>query len=57
MHALLTSGPEGATEYVDADLRDPETILAQAAKMLDLARPVTVLLVATPHCVPDADHP
>jgi hypothetical protein len=28
--ALLASGPEGATAYVDADLRDPETILAAA---------------------------
>ena len=25
--ALLTSSPEGATDYIDADLRDPETIL------------------------------
>lgn len=29
--ALLASGPDGATAYVDADLRDPETILAAAA--------------------------
>ena len=25
--ALLTSSPEGATDYIDADLRDPDTIL------------------------------
>jgi hypothetical protein len=29
--ALLTSTPEGATAYIDADLRDPDTILQQAA--------------------------
>ena len=30
--ALLTSTPEGATDYIDADLRDPETILAAAGR-------------------------
>ena len=29
--ALLRSSPEGATEYVQADLRDPELILERAA--------------------------
>jgi S-adenosyl methyltransferase len=29
--ALLTSTPEGATAYVDADLYDPDTILREAA--------------------------
>ena len=27
--ALLTGSPAGATDYIDADLRDPGTILAQ----------------------------
>ena len=39
---LLDSTPEGATAYVHADLRDPETILAEAAKTLDLAEPGVV---------------
>ena len=26
--ALLTSSPEGATSYIDADMHDPEAILA-----------------------------
>ena len=43
--ALLTSTVEGATAYVDADLREPEKILREAARTLDLARPVAVLLV------------
>jgi hypothetical protein len=37
--ALLTSGPEGVTSYLDADLRDVATILAEAAKLLDLSQP------------------
>ena len=42
--ALLTSSSEGATDYVDADLRDPERILAEAAKTLDFTRPVALIL-------------
>jgi hypothetical protein len=42
--ALLTSGPEGATDYVDADLRDTETILREAGRTLDLTRPVALML-------------
>ncbi|NKZ06524.1 SAM-dependent methyltransferase [Actinomadura latina] len=43
--ALLTSRPEGATSYVDADLRDPDGILAEAARTLDLGRPVGLMLL------------
>ncbi|OIJ88098.1 SAM-dependent methyltransferase [Streptomyces colonosanans] len=42
--ALLTSAPEGATAYVDADLYDPERILAAAAETLDLTRPTALIL-------------
>ncbi|MEU5877402.1 SAM-dependent methyltransferase [Spirillospora sp. NPDC047279] len=42
--ALLTSTPEGATRYVDADLGDPELILREAAELLDLSRPVALIL-------------
>jgi S-adenosyl methyltransferase len=55
--ALLTSRPEGATAYLDADLRDPEKILAEAAETLDFSRPVALMLVAVLHCVPDQDDP
>ncbi len=44
--ALLASGPDGATAYVDADLRDPGTILAEAGGLLDFSRPVAIMLVA-----------
>ena len=43
--ALLTSSPEGATDYIDADLRDPATILAAAGKTLDFGKPVALILM------------
>jgi hypothetical protein len=55
--ALLTSSREGVCEVVDADLRDPHTIIKQAARTLDYARPVAVLLVAVAHFLADADDP
>ncbi|MFJ8788556.1 SAM-dependent methyltransferase [Streptomyces sp. NPDC102462] len=42
--ALLSSSPEGATAYVDADVTDPERILAEAAGTLDLGRPTALVL-------------
>ena len=42
---LLTSSPEGVTQYVDADLHDPAGILGEAARTLDLDRPVALLLI------------
>jgi hypothetical protein len=44
--ALLTSTPEGACDYVQADLRDPEAILAEATRTLDFGRPVALMLLA-----------
>jgi SAM-dependent methyltransferase len=55
--ALLTSRPQGRCGYLDADLRDPATILARAAATLDFTRPVAVLLLAIVHFLPDADDP
>ncbi len=56
-HALLTSSPEGATAYIDADLRDTGTILHKAAEVLDFGQPVAVMLVGILHCIPDGDNP
>jgi S-adenosyl methyltransferase len=53
--ALLTSRPEGVTAYLDADLRDVEEILAQAADTLDFGQPVGVMLLAVLHYIPDLD--
>jgi hypothetical protein len=55
--ALLTSSPQGKTAYLDADLRDPAKILAQAAETIDFSQPVAVLLIAVLHFIPDADDP
>ncbi len=55
--ALLTSAPEGACDYLDADLRDPAVILREAARTLDFAQPAAVLLLAILHFIPDADAP
>jgi O-methyltransferase involved in polyketide biosynthesis len=43
--ALLTSTPEGATAYVDADLHEPDRILEAAAETLDFTRPVALMLL------------
>ncbi|BCJ51543.1 hypothetical protein Asp14428_30180 [Actinoplanes sp. NBRC 14428] len=43
--ALLTTSAEGATAYVDADLRNAGTILREAAHTLDLDQPVAVFLM------------
>jgi S-adenosyl methyltransferase len=55
--ALLTSTQAGATDYIDADLRDTGTILRQAQQLLDFTRPAAVTLVAILHAIPDADDP
>jgi hypothetical protein len=43
--ALLTSTPEGRTEYIDADMREPETILRSAARLLNFAQPVALMFM------------
>jgi hypothetical protein len=55
--ALLTSSKAGATEYIHADLRDTDTILAQASQLLDFTKPVAVTLLLILHAIPDADDP
>jgi S-adenosyl methyltransferase len=42
--ALLVTTPEGATDYIDADLREPDKILDVAAKTLDFSRPIALIL-------------
>ncbi|MFD5537114.1 SAM-dependent methyltransferase [Streptomyces sp. NPDC127079] len=53
--ALLTSGPEGRTDYIDADFKNPAEILEQAAKTLDFDQPVALCLVAILHFVADEE--
>jgi hypothetical protein len=42
--ALLTSSPEGVTQYIDADGRDSAKVLAEAASTLDFNRPVALIM-------------
>jgi hypothetical protein len=55
--ALLASGPHGNTSYLRADLRDPGTIVTEAARMLDLTQPVTIVLMSVLQFIPDAADP
>jgi S-adenosyl methyltransferase len=55
--ALLDSHEAGATEFIDADLRDTDTILAEANRLLDFSRPVAVTLIAILNALPDSDDP
>ncbi|MEU0569117.1 SAM-dependent methyltransferase [Nonomuraea sp. NPDC005983] len=53
--ALLTSHPQGACDYIEADVRDPDTILNLAAKTLDLSRPTALMLLGVMGTVLDDD--
>src|SRR5271170_7448362 len=55
--ALLTSGPRGTVDYIDADLRDTEKIVREAARTLDFSQPVASMLIAVMHLIVDADDP
>lgn len=49
--------PRDTTMYLNADLRDPERILAGAAGLLDFTRPVAIMLVAVLHLISDEENP
>ncbi|KOU77917.1 methyltransferase [Streptomyces sp. MMG1533] len=51
--ALLHGSPEGSTNYIHADVRDPDTILRLAAESLDFGQPVALSLVALTHYLGD----
>src|SRR6266704_945970 len=53
--ALLASTQEGACDYVDGDLRAPDEILAKAARTLDFARPMALMLLGIVHHIADTD--
>jgi hypothetical protein len=55
--ALLTSTAPGVTNYIEADLRDPQTILADAAGTLDFTQPVAIMLIAIVQFISADDHP
>jgi O-methyltransferase involved in polyketide biosynthesis len=53
--SLLTGAPQGATCYVNADLRHPDGVLRTAAEILDLTRPVGLMLLGVLNHIPDDD--
>ncbi|KND41427.1 hypothetical protein IQ64_29255 [Streptomyces stelliscabiei] len=53
--ALLRGTPEGRTEYLQADVRDPHAVVEGARKILDFDRPVALSLIALLHFVSDED--
>ena len=53
--ALLTSTPEGATAYIEDDVRNPEQILAAAEKVLNFDEPVALMLLGVMGNVADLD--
>ncbi|MBP0459800.1 SAM-dependent methyltransferase [Streptomyces montanisoli] len=57
--ALMRSTPEGRTTYIQADVREPESIMAAAElhETIDLKQPVALSLNALLHFVPDENKP
>jgi SAM-dependent methyltransferase len=55
--ALLVSSPEGATDYIQADVRSTRAILDHARTLLDFDRPIALSLVALMHFITDDDDP
>jgi hypothetical protein len=54
---LLTSTTVGATDYIQADVRDPAGVLRQAAATLDFGQPVAIMLLAILQFIGDAEDP
>ncbi|MEP7022843.1 MAG: SAM-dependent methyltransferase [Actinomycetota bacterium] len=55
--ALLASGPQGATQYIDGDVRDAAAILKAAAATLDFTQPVALMLLGIMHLIQDSEDP
>ncbi|MFD7935053.1 SAM-dependent methyltransferase [Streptomyces sp. NPDC059755] len=55
--ALLTSTPEGRTDYLDEDLRNVDALLEHAAKTLDFDAPVALMLLGVVIFVGDDEDP
>jgi hypothetical protein len=49
--ALLRSAPEGSTDYLEADVRDPDRIVGSAKEILDFSEPIALSLVALTHFI------
>jgi hypothetical protein len=56
-HKLKTSTAEGATDYIQGDLRDTDMILREATRTLDFGKPVAILLLGVLHLISDEEGP
>ncbi|MEU6241985.1 SAM-dependent methyltransferase [Streptomyces sp. NPDC047024] len=55
--ALLTSTPEGRTDYLDEDLRNIDAIFEHAAKTLDFSEPIGLILLGVVIFIGDDEDP
>jgi S-adenosyl methyltransferase len=55
--ALLTSAPGGMTSYIEADVRDTEEILGEAARTLDFSQPIALMMLGIMGQLPDSAGP
>ena len=55
--ALLTSAPGGMTSYIEADVRDTEEILGEAARTLDFSQPIALMMLGIMGQLPDSPEP
>src|SRR5262249_26003118 len=52
-----TSSPDGAAVHLEADLREPDIILAAARQTLDFSQPIALMLLGILHLIQDAEEP
>jgi O-methyltransferase involved in polyketide biosynthesis len=50
--ALLTSTPQGATDYIDADMRDTDKVMREAARTLNFDEPIALTLMGVMGHIP-----
>jgi S-adenosyl methyltransferase len=55
--ALLTGNRPGTTRYIEADARDTEKVLTEAAALLDFRQPTAILLIGILQLISDQDDP
>jgi hypothetical protein len=55
--ALLVSTPEGVTDYIQSDVREPLAILEHARRILDFEQPIALSLISLMPFVPDEQDP
>ncbi|MDF5757191.1 SAM-dependent methyltransferase [Spongiactinospora sp. TRM90649] len=53
--ALLVGSPEGRTDYIHADVREPEAVIEAAKATLDFSRPVAIMMLGILNFVTDDD--